>query len=378
MVLYYSELLTRERIVEISKKYGFPADPLVEKFIMCFEIHKHIAQEIHCTTRGGMCMPFHQPDFGVRRMSKDIDIFSSHSAGEIERVMNDIDDSVDGLRCRKIIPKDPLPIENFVSYRIIYNSCLGRQESVKVDAFCGAALHIDTQRIPHGSQILDFGTLQEMTILSRGALMADKMTSLAIGTVGIEIKNRTEIVKQIYDIATLLRQAVPKDLSIAYDSYQRLTEFKVGRFERDPPYTVSDVTLSIVQSLGSFLPLETNALVASDMLKYYAGFQGSYLTKLHPYKKSDHITDVALVLLLAKSLQRHLEGFLPPSGSDETEYMHAILENLARLRRVDVDDARMQRKEYLDKIPSGLIKRKMIQNSPLEHVYLIKELASSS
>ena len=144
--------------------------------------------------------------------------------------------------------------------------------------------------------------------------MADKMTSLAIGTVGIEIKNRTEIVKQIYDIATLLRQAVPKDLSIAYDSYQRLTEFKVGRFERDPPYTASDVTLSIVQSLGSFLPLETNALVASDMLRYYAGFQGSYLTKLHPYKKSDHITDVALVLLLAKSLQRHLEGFLPPLG----------------------------------------------------------------
>lgn len=319
-------------------------------------------------------MPFHQPGFGVRRMSKDIDILSSHSVSDIERVMNDIDDNVDGLRCRRIIPRDPIPIENFISYRVMYDSCLGKQDSVKVDAFCDADLRLDTQRIQSGSKILDFGTLQEMTILSRGALVADKMTSLAVGTVGIKIENITEIVKQIYDIATLLRQAVPGDLSIAYDSYQRLTEFKVGCFKRDPPYTVSDVTLSIMQSLGSFLPMETNALVSSDMLRRYDGFQGSYLSKLYPYKKSDHVTDVMLALLLAKSLQRHLEGSLPPSGSDEEEYMHAILRNLARLGRADVDDARMQRREYLGKISSGLISRKMIRDSPLEHVYLVKEL----
>ena len=378
MALYYSEMLTRERILGISEKYGFPADPLVEKFIMCFEIHKHITQEIHCTTRGGMCMPFHQPNFMVQRMSKDIDVLSSHSADEIEGVMNDINGSVDGLRCSKIIPRKPLPIENFVSYRIMYDSCLGRQESVKVDAFCGADLHLDTQRIRAGSQILDFGTLQDMTILSRGTLIADKITSLAIGTVGIKAENRTEIVKQIYDIATLLRQANPKDLAIAYDSYQKLTGFKVGRFKRDPPYTVSDIISSIVQSLGSFLPLDTNALVASDLLSHYNGFQGSYLSRLYSYKKSNHITDVLLMLLFAKSLQRHLEGSPSPSGTDETGYMHAIMRNLDLLGRVDVDDARTRRKEYLEEIPSGLISRRMIKNSPLEHVYLIKELALSS
>ncbi len=76
MTLYYSDLLTKENVLEISKKYGFSADPLVEKFIMCFEIHKHITQEIKCVTRGRLCMPFHQHGFEVRRMSKGIDLIS--------------------------------------------------------------------------------------------------------------------------------------------------------------------------------------------------------------------------------------------------------------------------------------------------------------
>ena len=377
MALHYAELLTKERVIEISEKYGFPADPLVEKFILCFEIHKRIAQEIHCVTRGGMCMPFHQPAFEVRRMSKDIDIFSSHSVEELERVMGGIDGSADGLRCSKITPKDPLPIEDFVSYRITYDSCLGRQGRVKVDAFCDAGLSLDTQRVPPDSRILDFGTRQEMTILSKGALMADKITSLAIGTVGVKAKSRTEIVKQIYDIATLLRQAATKDLVVAYDSYQRLTEFKVGRFKRDPPYTTPDVSASIVQSLDGFLPFDTNALVESKLLSRHNSFRGSYLPKQHPYEKSDFITDVMLVFLFAMSLKRYLVGDPPLTGTSETMYMRAVLDGLDQLGRVDVDDAGKLRREYLDKISGHLISRRMIRNSSRQHLYLIKEISSS-
>lgn len=377
MALYYSELLTRERIVEIADKYRFPDDQLVEKFIMCFEIHKHITQEIRGTTRGGMCMPFHQPSFEVRRTSKDIDIFSSHSVDEFEHVMNSTDSSIDGLRCTKISPRDPLPIENFVSYWIMYNSCFGGQRRVKVDAFCNVDLDLDTQRIPSGSQILDFGMLQEMTILSKGTLMADKITSLAIGTVGVKAKSRTEIVKQIYDIATLLRQASVKDLMIAYDSYQKLTEFKVGRFKRNPPYMVSDVSSSIVKSLNSFLPFDTNALTELELRNRYSSFRDSYLTTQHAYKKSDFTTDVMLVFLFAMSLKRHLAGDSPLSGTNETEYLRAVLGNLDRLGRVDRDDASSLRSEYLSKISSRLIKRKMIRDAQLEHVYLTKEISSS-
>lgn len=372
MTLHYSDLLTRENVLGISEKYGFTADPLVEKFIMCFEIHKHITQEIQCTTRGGMCVPFHQSGFEVRRMSRDIDLMSSHSVDEFELVMSSIDGSVDELRCQRIVPKNPFPIENLVSYRIHYNSCLGMPAHVKVDTFCGADINVNTQRISSGSRILDFETRQDMTILSRGALIADKVTSLAIGTVGISTDMLTEIVKQIYDIAMLLRQANEGDLAAVYDTYQILTKFKVDCFKRNPPYTVSDVCASMVHSLDSFIPLNTNALVTPDLLNRYDSFRGSYLTGLHPYEKSDHIADVVLVSLLVRSIQRHLNSKSP----GENGYLDALLKNLDRLGRVDKDGARVLRETYLNNISGRLISRKMIKNSPLEHVYLVKELSS--
>lgn len=376
MALYYSELLTRERILEISEKHGFSAELLVGKFILCFEIHRHITQEIDCTTRGGMCMPFHQPNFEVRRMSKDIDILSRHSEDELERVMDGIGSSVDGLGCRKLVPESPLPIENFVSYNITYDSCFGGEGRVKVDAFCGADLNLNTQHVLAGSQILDFEILQEMTILSRGSLVADKITALALGTTGIRAERKTEIVKQIYDIATLLRQASRKDLAVAYGAYQELTEFKVGCFRRNPRYTVPDISSSIAQSLGGFLQLDTNALVAQSLLMRYNSFRGDYLSRRHSYEKSDHIADVLLVRLFALSLQRRSTESPPPSKASETDYLHSVLENLGPLRSAEAEDARRLREEYLNEIPGRFINRRLVRNSPLEHVYLIKELAS--
>ena len=236
-------------------------------------------------------------------------------------------------------------------------------------------MNLDTRLIPSGSRILDFETLQEMTILSRGALIADKITSLAVGTVGISGESHTEIVKQIYDIALLLRQADAKDLETAYDSYRRLTEFKVGCFRHDPPYTISNVTASVVQFLCGLLPLKTKELVAPNLLNRYKGFQGSYLSKRHRYMASNHIADVILALVFAMSLQRHSEVHTPPSEAGEAGYLHHILENLGRLRQLDADGARRQRREYLDGIPDRMISRRMIKDSPLEHLCLIRELA---
>ena len=56
MTLHYSDTLTRKGVVEISEKYGFPDSNLVEKFVMCLEMHKRIAGEVSCIVRGGMCI----------------------------------------------------------------------------------------------------------------------------------------------------------------------------------------------------------------------------------------------------------------------------------------------------------------------------------
>ena len=374
MALHYSDTLTRKGMAEISEKYGFPDSNLVEKFVMCLEVHKLIAGVVSCIIRGGMCMPFHHPNFEVMRMSKDIDILTGHSVGEMERAMGTVG-GAGGLRCDRIHPKNPYPIDNLVSYKVTYDSCLGRRGRVKVDAFCGADLDLETRLVPPGSRILDFETLQSMTILSKGALMADKITSLAVGTVGVEGGCHTEIVKQIYDVASLLRQSDAGDIEAAHDSYQILTEFKAGCFRRDPPYTASDITASVIQTLCSLLPLDTKELVAPDLLRHYKGFGGSYLLRSRPYKASAHIADVILVLVFVMFIQKSLEGHAPPSEVGEGDRLHRILENLGRLKGLDANGARRLRGKYLDAIPGRMISRRMIKDSPLEHLYLISELA---
>ncbi len=77
MVFYYSKLLDRESIVALADRYGFADPQYVERFIMCLEAHHRIAQETDCVVRGGLCMPFCQPGFEVRRMSIDVDLMSS-------------------------------------------------------------------------------------------------------------------------------------------------------------------------------------------------------------------------------------------------------------------------------------------------------------
>lgn len=74
LVLSYSALLTVENISSIAERFGFADKASVEKFIMDFEVHSHIAQQADCITRGGLCMPFHLPTTEAGRLSIDIDL----------------------------------------------------------------------------------------------------------------------------------------------------------------------------------------------------------------------------------------------------------------------------------------------------------------
>ena len=236
---YYPDMLQEESIDKIARRYGFANASYVEKFIMCFEAHRRMAQEMECIVRGGLCMPFHQPDFEVRRMSIDVDIMSPCTVAEVDRVIDRIDG--DGLTCHKYSPIAPYPIDNLASYVVTFPSCLGGDSGIKIDAFCGADPGLASKRIPAGSKILDFDILQDMTILSRGSLLADKATTLAFGTIGLKPTRKTEIAKQLYDMAVLLRSSSRGDLEDMYDSYAKMTGFKSACFRRDPPYTIPEI-----------------------------------------------------------------------------------------------------------------------------------------
>ena len=385
MDFYYSDMLDRKSIRDLAEKYGFKNYPHVEKFIMCFEAHHRIAREIDCTVRGGLCMPFHQPGFEVRRMSVDVDIISSRTVEEMRQVMTRIGGR--GFKPTELVPTYPYPLDNLVSYNIIYASRFERESHVKVDAFCNANPNITRQSIPSGTRIMDFEIREKMSMLSKGSILADKCTSLAVGTIGLKPDKHVEVVKQIYDIATLLRSSTQNDLATAYESYMLLTEIKVEHFKRTPPYTVPSVTSSIIQTLESRLALDSTITITKDHTSSYKAFSSTYVSKTRQYKKVDHVANVLLVYLFCLSLQRYPadigpacdQGLLKTSG---VCFMHKALEELVllqnRMPNMSKGERQKTREGYMRDIPHRLIKKRNLKGARLDLVFLMKVVSSAS
>jgi hypothetical protein len=314
---------------------------------------------------------------------------SPRTVPEMDRTMGSI--AGDGLACSKRSPKSPYPIDNLASYNVTFHSCLGDDPgTIKVDAFCGADLGLATRRIPAGSRILDFDTLQEMAVLSRGPLLADKCTTMARGTIGLKPTRQTEIAKQIYDMAVLLRSAGREDLEAAYDAYTKMTGFKAASFRRDPPYTVPDIASDAVSSIRSILKFDTAVTVTGEQNRRYNDFGGSYLSRQRPYGKTAHVADVLLAYLFALSLRRYSAPAASGDGDGpksvrEVDFVHGVLKEMSALGRPargsgrrPADEDRRLRTELIGDIPDSFINKKILRGAHLEHVLLVRALSAVS
>jgi len=283
MTYHFANELKKNNIESIAKKFGF-ANPLyVEKFIMDFEMNYHISQEIDCILRGGMCMPFHT-ELGVRRLSIDIDLLTGLQVDEIDKVMQKLDGDLIDVKIKKYVPKNPYPIPNLTSYYVEYNSCFDKPETVKIDYLCDLSLQLPIQTIADAKEIIEFKIDYLSKILTRGALIGDKITTLALEKIGLRKSKFYDIPKQIYDIATLLKFATESDIAESLDVFMDLTGFKVKIFD-DGIHNVKDILETINSSIPSFLSFESALTTTTDYEGLLGSFKGTYLNTSQPYKK---------------------------------------------------------------------------------------------
>ena len=252
---------------------------------------------------------------------------------------------------------------------------------------CNADLDLPQQYIPPGFKIMNFDMQQGMTMLSKGSLLADKSTTLALGTIGLKSGRKAEIAKQIYDIASLLRLVNYDELVTAYDSYTKMTGFKIRCFRHDPPYTISNVCSSMVDSLHDILKFDTAVTVTSTQNERYVDFRGTYLSKLHTYTKTNHVADVLLVYLFDLSLQEYSATVTSKHNSHTgrehgVDFMHKVLLKLNTFRdkkkgvRSNLDEKQNLRTEYMQGIPDSFVKKKILRGADLEHLFLLSAVAS--
>ena len=369
----YSHLLTEESISSIAKQYRFPHELYIEKFIMDLEMHAHIAQQVDCITRGGLCMPFHLRTQEARRLSIDVDLLTPWTVDEVKQAMNDINDAMSDVRCSKHEPKNPHPLDNLISYNVYYHSRLQGDTFIKVDFFCDMDIGLSSELVGSGFSLFGFDTRHAMNLLSKGALLGDKITTMALGTIGLRPNRQTEIAKQVYDLGLLIRVATKPDLHVALDTFENMTDFKIRHFDHSPKYTVSDINHSIAESVSNLLSFRSTVTVTEDQNKRYADFQGTYLAKVTKYKKTAHISDILLVSLYNQHLGRILNGEI--TRTQAVDSLHEILEQTRKIESGGIADTPRTRELYVRAIPDSVdFNKKILKGATLEHLFLMSRL----
>jgi len=268
----------------------------LEKLAADFDAHAAISEEIECHLRGGLCMPFHVAG-EAHRISVDIDLYTPASREHVAKAVPA------ALAGRGFVSTDILktrrtaPLSHLVRFTSRFQSHFGVRASIHIDIACGIDTGmIDTVTFPAGQHVLGFRTERAVSALSRGSLIADKIPSLGIGTVGYGKLKSTP--KQIYDVGTLIQHSGAGDLESALSTYERLSDFKLAHDSRG--HGRDEVTRSIVGYLEG-IGRQGSSPDSAQHWKDFAEFSQGMLSARMSGQR-DHTERILLCLLLAKSL----------------------------------------------------------------------------
>lgn len=318
-------------------------------------------------------MPFHLHTQEAKRLSIDVDLLTPWTVDEVEHAMNDMNDAESDIRCSKHKPKNPHPLDNLISYYVYYSSVLQGNTFIKVDFFCDVDIKLSSELVGSGFSLFGFDTRHDINLLSKGALLGDKITTMALGTIGLRTNRQTEIAKQVYDLGLLIRAATKPDLRVALDTFENMTGFKIRHFVHSPRYTVSDISHSIAESVSNLLTFRSNVTVTEEQNKRYSDFQGTYMAKATKYRKTAHISDILLISIYSQYLERILNGEI--TRTQAIDSFHKIVEQIRMIENGSIDDTPQTRESYMQVIPDSVdFKKKILNGATLEHLFLVSRL----
>ena len=316
-------------------------------------------------------MPFHTKE-DAHRLSIDIDLITKSSVQETEKVMKKIKNELTGVKIEKIIPKNGYPISNIVSYNVGYRSCLGKDDYVKVDFQCEVDISLPKTTINPNFEVFDCSIDYPFDILTHGALIGDKLTTLALEQIGLPERKFSDIPKQVYDIATLLKLGSELIFHEAFSTFDTFTKFKVKHYDVKPRYTINNIIDGIETSLSSLLNTKFNITINEDQDSRFGQFKGTYLGNYRDYKKIEHISDILLLQYFSKLVH----GVIDKSFSieDSIKKFKTIINKLKNTSTYNAEKRIIEHKKLYDSMQNELpFQKKILKGVPLEHIYLINE-----
>lgn len=290
--------ISKNAIVQAADKFGFRSRTVVEQLFVDFAACEHAAGRLPCTVFGGMCMHLHTGGM-VQRLSRDVDIMTEATAGEVDDAVHDAFGPMTDCQVRQTAPRRPHPIRNLRTYHIDYNSRLGGQRDVKMDFLCEFKSGLPTEEVDT-PQVLGSSWPLRVRVLTRGALLADKLTTLALGGIGLPEWRLHDAPKQVYDIAALVRMAEAGELSAVLKSVPSAIESRISLLEESDNITVQSTIASIQKGVEGFVDFKSAAVMSGTYRSHLENFRGQYLQNGgEAYRKHERVSDLFTVMLLS-------------------------------------------------------------------------------
>lgn len=375
MAFHFDDHLRKNSIKSTAQKYNFKRINYVEKFILDFEINYHISKQLESIVRGGMCVPFYT-GLKIRRLSIDIDLMTHLQTDEISSIMESLTLPMSDMTIRKHIPKKPAPIPNLITYNVNYKSRLGPPEQIKVDFLCDVHMQLPTRLITKNEEVMGLYIDYPLKILTRGALIGDKMTTLALDKIGLQIAGRglpENIPKQIYDIASLLKSSSVHDIAESFDVFTSLTAFKTEIYD-EGRYDIKGTLDTIVTSIRGLLKFEYQVKTVSEYSGIFSSFTAAYLGSSIVYNKTMHTSDILLVWFYAEILQKFFDGII--SADRAAERIYSSIASWSEISGFDAYKKTDFINSLFDSMPVLPFKQNILHQTPADQIFLIKEIFS--
>ncbi|MEM3186386.1 MAG: nucleotidyl transferase AbiEii/AbiGii toxin family protein [Conexivisphaerales archaeon] len=296
--------LSREELLKLSKTAGFTQPSVVELFRWVVEFVSQIQlQSTDFILKGGTAAQLYiSPE--KQRGSVDADLMFLNDETRLAEVINILKNKFSSnapfFQFSKYTPKNPTPRLPLQTYWVNLPSVLIESCRIKLDVLLSK---VDVPFHTISSAETFVGQVKNVTCLTRGALVGDKLLTLARGTIGVQ--QFDDYPKQIYDLEMLVFQTdcAVKELADATRAVQALAPVEASFRSKDvtPEDALEDVkkTTTLLSNVDLASAEETFKKAVNDFQQFYVN--NSERRKLYEWSSR-----VLRIRFLASLIQLHL------------------------------------------------------------------------
>lgn len=308
------------RAIKEQKEFARINPANLEKMIYAFfllELLKH--EKLDFVFKGGTCLAllFDKP----KRFSIDVDILTSQSREEIEKVLSRITDDKKFVRFvldeKRSYQVDSIPKAH---YYFSFNSVIDKRETgIMLDVLFGENFYPKTKETEINNSFLKIeGEVSKIITPTINSLTGDKLTTFAPNTTGYQYKKELElqIVKQLFDLSFLFDEI--NDYEEVFNAF----EAKVKTLNTYPNNNWKSETI-LDDIFNSSLILSTSgALLQSDEMYKYEEFEtgvsriSDFLIQ-RPFHIQTAIEAASKVALLSAKIKMQNANLLEPFNETE-------------------------------------------------------------